>query len=67
MTLHQINCVFHYVPLHSSPAGQRFGRPHGSLDITNLLSERLVRLPLFLELSEALQDRVVDVVTKCLK
>lgn len=67
MTRHQINCVFHYVPLHSSPAGQRFGRPHGSLDITNLLSERLVRLPLFLELSEALQDRVVDVVTKCLK
>jgi len=66
MTLHQINCVFHYVPLHSSPAGQRFGRPHGSLDITNLLSERLVRLPLFLELSEELQDRVVDVVTKCL-
>jgi dTDP-4-amino-4,6-dideoxygalactose transaminase len=67
MTRHQINCVFHYVPLHSSPAGQRFGRPHGSLDITNLLSERLVRLPLFLELSEELQDRVVDVVTKCLK
>lgn len=67
MTRHQINCVFHYVPLHSSPAGQRFGRPHGSLDITNLLSERLVRLPLFLELSEALQDRVVDVVNKCLK
>ena len=64
MTQHEVNCVFHYVPLHSSPAGQRFGRPHGSLDITNLLSERLVRLPMFFELSEALQDRVVDAMTK---
>jgi dTDP-4-amino-4,6-dideoxygalactose transaminase len=67
MTKHQINCVFHYVPLHSSPAGLRYGRPHGNLDITNLLSERLVRLPMFIELSEVLQDRVVDAVTKWLK
>lgn len=67
MTRHQINCVFHYVPLHSSPAGKRFGRPHGSLNMTNLLSERLVRLPMFFELSAALQDRVVEVMTKCLK
>ena len=67
MRHHQINCVFHYVPLHSSPAGQRFGKSHGSLNVTNLLSERLVRLPMFFELSEALQDRVVDEVTKWLK
>lgn len=66
MTRHQINCVFHYVPLHSSPAGLRFGRPHGSLEMTNNLSERLVRLPMFFELSEALQNRVVDAVAKCL-
>jgi dTDP-4-amino-4,6-dideoxygalactose transaminase len=67
MSHHRISCVFHYVPLHSSPAGQRFGRPHGSLDVTNLLSERLVRLPMFFELNEALQDQVADVVTKWLK
>lgn len=64
MTQHEINCVFHYVPLHSSPAGQLYGRPHGSLNTTNLQSERLVRLPMFFELSEAQQDRVVEAVIK---
>lgn len=64
MKQHEISCVFHYVPLHSSPAGQRYGRPHGSLNVTDLQSERLVRLPMFFELSEALQDRVVDALTK---
>jgi dTDP-4-amino-4,6-dideoxygalactose transaminase len=64
MSQHDINCVFHYVPLHSSPAGQRYGRPHGSLDTTNLQSERLVRLPMFFELSEGQQERVVDAVSK---
>jgi len=46
-----INSVFHYVPLHSSPAGQRYGRPHSSLTYTEELSDRLVRLPLFPELT----------------
>jgi dTDP-4-amino-4,6-dideoxygalactose transaminase len=66
MSRYDINCVFHYVPLHSSPAGQRYGRAHGSLDVTNLQSERLVRLPMFFELSEAQQERVVETVRKCL-
>ena len=66
MSRHDINCVFHYVPLHSSPAGQRYGRAHGSLESTNLQSERLVRLPMFFELSEANQNRVVETVRKCL-
>lgn len=66
MSQYGINCVFHYVPLHSSPAGQRYGRAHGSLDVTNLQSERLVRLPMFFELSEAQQERVVEAVRKCL-
>ena len=57
----EIYSVFHYVPLHSSPAGQRYGRPHGALEITNSLSERLVRLPLWVGLSEAQQERVVNV------
>ena len=41
-----IASVFHYVPLHSSPAGRRFGRIHGSLDVTDSISQRLIRLPL---------------------
>lgn len=42
-----VNTVFHYVPLHSSPAGQKYGRVHGSMAITQNVSDRLVRLPLW--------------------
>ncbi|WP_342051786.1 MULTISPECIES: dTDP-4-amino-4,6-dideoxygalactose transaminase [unclassified Cupriavidus] len=61
-----INCVFHYVPLHSSPAGERFGRVHGSLDMTVRQSERLVRLPLWVGLTEEEQRRVVNVLEAAL-
>ena len=47
-----IGAVFHYVPLHSSPAGMRFGRAHGDLPLTTSLSQRLVRLPMWFGLSE---------------
>lgn len=57
----EIWSVFHYVPLHSSPAGKRYGRPHGNLEVTNHQSERLVRLPLWVGLSDEQQDRVVNV------
>ncbi len=58
---HAIYAVFHYVPLHSSPGGARYGRVHGAMDITEGYSERLLRLPLWLGLSADQQDRVVDV------
>jgi dTDP-4-amino-4,6-dideoxygalactose transaminase len=57
-----VNAVFHYVPLHSSPAGQRYGRVHGTLDVTDSVSERLVRLPLWVEMSSTDVDRVVAAV-----
>ena len=47
-----ISAVFHYVPLHSSPAGQRYGRVSGSMAVTESSSDRLVRLPLWLGLEE---------------
>ena len=53
-----IHGVFHYVPLHSSPAGIRLGRAQGPLPRTVDLSERIVRLPLWLGL-EARQDEVI--------
>jgi len=56
----EIHSVFHYVPLHSSPAGQRYGRAHGTLDVTVQQSERLVRLPMWVGLSELAQVRVAD-------
>jgi dTDP-4-amino-4,6-dideoxygalactose transaminase len=62
-----IGAVFHYVPLHSSPAGLRFGRAHGDLSLTNSLSERLIRLPMWVGLSEAQQQRVHDALVATLK
>ncbi len=47
-----IHAVFHYVPLHSSPAGRKFGRAGGSMAVTDDISERLLRLPLYFELGE---------------
>lgn len=44
---HDILAVFHYIPLHSAPAGQRYGRFHGEDRYTTMESERLVRLPLY--------------------
>ena len=58
-----IGAVFHYVPLHSSPAGMRFGRSHGDLSLTTSISQRLIRLPMWLGLNEAQQQRVVDVLS----
>ncbi len=55
---------FHYVPLHSSSAGKRYGRSHGSLKITNQQSECLVRLPLWVGSSTEPQSRVVEVLYK---
>ena len=43
--------VFHYVPLHSAPAGRKFGRFHGEDRYTTKESERLLRLPLFYKLT----------------
>ena len=51
---------FHYVPLHSSQAGQSFGRFHGEDRHTTAESERLLRLPLFFGLTEGQQARVID-------
>ena len=45
-----VGTVFHYIPLHSSPAGRRYGRAHGDLPITDSTSDRLVRMPLWLGL-----------------
>ena len=48
-----IHSVFHYVPLHSSPAGRRFGRAAGPMTVTDDVSARLLRLPLYYDLTEA--------------
>ena len=57
-----IAAVFHYVPLHSAPAGLQFGRFHGEDRYTTKESERLLRLPMYYNLSESDQQKVIDAV-----
>ncbi len=47
-----IGCVFHYVPLHSAPAGEKFGRFYGRDQYTTTESDKLVRLPMYYGLTE---------------
>ncbi len=60
-----VQTVFHYLSLHSSPAGRRYGRQSGELVVTDSISDRLVRLPLWLGLEEHL-DYVLDSAEKAL-
>ncbi len=46
-----VHCVFHYIPLHTAPAGQKYGRFHGEDVYTTRESERLMRLPMYYSLS----------------
>jgi dTDP-4-amino-4,6-dideoxygalactose transaminase len=55
---HGVNAVFHYVPLHSSPAGKKYGRTDGQLRHTDNLADRLLRLPLWVGMDEG-QDTVI--------
>ena len=55
-----IMAVFHYVPLHSAPAGLKFGRFHGEDVYTTKESERLVRLPMYYGLSEEERSAVIE-------
>lgn len=57
-----VMAVFHYIPLHSAPAGQKYGRFAGEDKYTTKESERLVRLPMFYELQEEQVDYIVDCV-----
>lgn len=57
-----INAVFHYVPLHSAPAGQKFGRVGSKMNITDDISERLIRLPLYFEIRE----QELDFICRCI-
>jgi len=61
-----INAVFHYVPLHSAPAGRRYGRACGSLPQTDSVAGRLVRLPLWIGMQQCDVGRAVDVVERSL-
>ncbi|MBR6906215.1 MAG: dTDP-4-amino-4,6-dideoxygalactose transaminase [Selenomonadaceae bacterium] len=55
-----VQCVFHYIPLHSSPAGKKYGRFHGEDVHTTKESERLVRLPMYYRMEQKDIDHVTE-------
>ena len=59
---HGVQAVFHYVPLHSAPAGLKFGRFHGEDVCTTAESDRLVRLPMYYGITEADLNHVIQTV-----
>ena len=59
-----ILAIFHYIPLHSSPAGLKYGRVNGSLQVTDDLSNRLLRLPIYYEMGEEEVNRVAELMMK---
>jgi dTDP-4-amino-4,6-dideoxygalactose transaminase len=55
-----VHAVFHYIPLHTAPAGLKFGRFHGEDKYTTKESERLLRLPMFYKLTLEQVDYICD-------
>ncbi len=63
----QIQCTFHYVPLHTSPAGQRFGRFDGKDEYTTIESDRIVRLPMYYNMKTEDVDHIIGAAEKYFK
>lgn len=63
----EIEAPFHYIPLHISPMGEKFGYRVGDLAITEEYSSRLIRLPLFVDLKDEEVNKVIKVLTKFLE
>jgi len=61
-----ISAPFHYVPLHTSPAGARFGRTHGRLSNTEMVGQCLLRLPIWMGIEPQL-DRVIDEISSIVR
>jgi dTDP-4-amino-4,6-dideoxygalactose transaminase len=61
-----VNAIFHYVPLHDSPAGKRYGRAVGAMEVTTTLSSRLIRLPVWVGVKPAEAEFIVASVTESL-
>ena len=60
----RVNAVFHYLPLHSSPAGQKYGKCPAPLPITDNVCERIIRLPMWVGFDQ--HERVLDVLSSLL-
>ena len=56
--------VFHYIPLHTSPMGESFGYKKGDLPITENIASRVIRLPMYADLTDAETEYIIEAVTK---
>lgn len=63
----EIHSVFHYIPLHSSPAGIKYGKTSSNMDVTNKVSDTLVRLPLFYELTDDNLEKIFGIIDNFFK
>lgn len=61
-----VHAIFHYVPLHSAPAGLRYGRTLGNLPVTNAVAGRVLRMPMWLGLSDTQIEYVVNTLEQAL-
>jgi dTDP-4-amino-4,6-dideoxygalactose transaminase len=62
----EIHALSHYVPLHTSTAGAKYGLTHGSLVNTDRIANQIIRLPLWAGISKDQQVRVVEILQKLL-
>jgi dTDP-4-amino-4,6-dideoxygalactose transaminase len=60
LSAHEISSSAHYVPLHSSPGGQRFGRTASDMKVTDAVHDGLLRLPAYAHMTMDEQDRVIE-------
>ncbi len=63
----QIQAIFHYAPLHASPAGRRYGRTYGNLKVTEDIAARILRLPLWIGMTSSHQSRVLEALGTALR
>lgn len=59
---HRVNAIFHYIPLHSAPAGRKFGRVMGDLHVTDAVSSQILRLPLWVGINDDQMEHVIQAV-----
>ena len=67
MKENEVLCVFHYLPLHSAPAGVKYGRFHGEDNYTTSESNRLVRLPMYYKLKDEDLEKVIELTHRYIK
>ncbi len=59
-----VNAIFHYIPLHSSPAGLRYGRAHSDLPVTDSVASCILRLPMWIGLTDEQIGTVTDILVQ---